>query len=203
MWVRWRARRQAALANTGPEPDWELAGEHGWVLPPLRDDEPGGGTGETGGTGSVAPASASPEGPGAGPSHGTLAPVPPAEPAAAAPDVQVELVRVLDAMTRMCDHVVEYIEADRAERRLMLEALGKLVGFIGEPRLADEATAPAAAPPAAERVLGGSMPAGPEPVIDLREPVLDPAAPEPTAEPGEPPPRFWSGALHGPAAPQA
>ena len=89
----------------------------------------------------------------------------PAVPAVAAPpavDVSTELVRVLDVVTTMCDHVIEYIEADRAERRLMIEALTRLARSLGE----------AVATPSGsngERVIGGSMPVGPGDVLDIRE----------------------------------
>jgi hypothetical protein len=69
---------------------------------------------------------------------------------------------VLDVVTTMCDHVIEYIEADRAERRLMIEALTRLARSLGE-----AVVAPSAAN--GERVIGGSMPAGPG-VLDIREP---------------------------------
>jgi hypothetical protein len=77
----------------------------------------------------------------------------------------VDIIRVLEAVTGLCDRVVEYIEADRAERRLVVDALTRLTNAIN------------AAPPAPgareERVIGGSMPAtGPDAgakTVDLRE----------------------------------
>src|SRR5262245_47712656 len=56
-------------------------------------------------------------------------PAPPAAPAAPAAngvEVQTEFLRVLEVVTRMCDHVIEYIEADRQERRIMVETLSQL-----------------------------------------------------------------------------
>ncbi len=118
----------------------------------------------------------------------------------AAPDVAVphldsqgEFLRLLEVVTSMCDHVIEYIEADRAERRQMMEMLSQLGRVITEGSAAAVAAFSAlsnahanAAPPlvapanepllhtpvptdteARERVIGGSMPAGPEPHIDL------------------------------------
>jgi len=94
-----------------------------------------------------------------------------------------EFLRLLEVVTSMCDHVIEYIEADRVERRLMVETLTQLGHVITEGAAAAAAAA-AAAPRASvapldaptaesfeahERVIGGSMPAGPEPVLDLRE----------------------------------
>ncbi len=139
----------------------------------------------------------------------TPAPVPAAAPAAPTPngpglDSQGEFLRLLEVVTSMCDHVIEYIEADRAERRQMMEMLTQLGRVITEgsaaavaaftalstantnaavhanPALPIEPAAaatllptPMAAPePVAaalprERVIGGSMPAGPEPHLDL------------------------------------
>ena len=107
----------------------------------------------------------------------------PAEPAVPAIDIAAELVRVVEVVSTMCDHLIDYIEtdraerqamldADRAERLLMIEALTKLVRSMP-----DAATHPALLEatdgPNAERVVGGSMDAGPEPeadtIIDLRE----------------------------------
>jgi hypothetical protein len=85
----------------------------------------------------------------------------PAPPAPPTVDVSTELVRVLDVVTTMCDHVIEYIEADRAERRLMIEALTRLARSLG-----DAVAAPSASN--SERVIGGSIPAGPD-MIDIRE----------------------------------
>lgn len=85
----------------------------------------------------------------------------PAPPAPPSVDVSSELVRVLDVVTTMCDHVIEYIEADRAERRLMIEALTRLARSLGEAVAAPSASN-------SERVIGGSMPAGPD-VLDIRE----------------------------------
>jgi hypothetical protein len=148
----WRARRyeaaiEAELADT-PEPPWvdaspeELARE--WALP--KTDE-----GAANALTDSAPARAE---------------------TPAQPDLTAELVRVLEVVTTMCGHVINFVEADREERRLtmqadreerraMIDALSVLINRIG-----DE-TPELAAP--RERVLGGSMPAGPETLIDLRE----------------------------------
>ncbi len=114
-------------------------------------------------------------------------------------DIQPEVLRLLEVVTGMCDHVIEYIEADRAERRLMIETLAQLGRVITDGAavaVAARASAPLESPLEApfereleapgesrpeqldvrERVIGGSMPAGPDPVIDLREP-------EPVAQP--------------------
>jgi hypothetical protein len=92
------------------------------------------------------------------------------EPPAAALEPQAEFLRLLEVVTRMCDHVIDFIEADRTERRLMIETLTQLARVITEGAAATVAAAsalPAPAPPT-ERLLGGSMEAGPDPVIDLR-----------------------------------
>ena len=86
-----------------------------------------------------------------------------------------EFLRLLEVVTSMCDHVIEYIEADRVERRLMVETLTQLGHVITEgaaTAIAAAAVAPSIgraldAPTAEsfeahERVIGGSMPAGPE-----------------------------------------
>src|SRR4051794_35158452 len=59
----------------------------------------------------------------AAPNYATTPPPPPPPPPAApaveaAPvgEVPAQLLRVLEVVTTMCDHVIEYIEADRAER---------------------------------------------------------------------------------------
>ena len=87
------------------------------------------------------------------------------------------ILRLLEVVTSMCDHVIEYIEADRAERRLMVETLTQLGHVITDgaaAALADRARRPPrcadGTPETRERVIGGSMPAGPDPVIDLRPP---------------------------------
>ncbi len=91
-----------------------------------------------------------------------------------------DVVRVLHAVTALCDRVVDYIEADRAERRLVVDALTRISGALDRApatAVADHAvTPPAVTPPApepraprdGERVLGGSMPATVDRVLDLR-----------------------------------
>jgi hypothetical protein len=121
-----------------------------------------------------------------------------AEPAAETPmvatlEIQPQVLRLLDVVTTMCDHVIDYIEADRAERRLMIETLtqlGRVVTDRAAAAVAAEAPNPQLDAPvespaeptepfeARERVIGGSMPAGSEPVIDLRQPEPE-SAPEP------------------------
>jgi hypothetical protein len=97
---------------------------------------------------------------------------PPAEAAAPAPpapvaDLQAELLKVLEVVTRMCDHVIDYIEADRIERRTMVETLTNLTQALQQPAATVVASPPALPP--VERVVGGSMPAAPERVIDVRD----------------------------------
>jgi hypothetical protein len=133
----------------------------------------------------------------------------PAVPVAApALEGQTDVLRLLDVVTNMCDHVIEYIEADRAERKVMLEALTRLGELIGDgaatiaaasaqalsPPITVVVEEPREEPPAEptkpepfafamrERVIGGSMPTGPERVIDLVEPEPEPE-PEPTPQP--------------------
>jgi hypothetical protein len=122
-------------------------------------------------------------------------------PGAANVDSQGEFLRLLEVVTSMCDHVIEYIEADRAERRQMMEMLTQLGRVITEGSAAavaaftalssahanaqldaPESVVRAVAAPVAEpvvhtpiptdtepreRVIGGSMPAGPEPHVDV------------------------------------
>jgi hypothetical protein len=90
-------------------------------------------------------------------------PAPPAPSATA--ELQAELLKVLDVVTRMCDHVIEYLEADRSERRMIFETLERVVNAIGQPVPVN-----GTARPPAPRVVGGSLPATPEKVIDVREP---------------------------------
>jgi hypothetical protein len=119
---------------------------------------------------SPAPAPVSPNFP--APTVAAMAPpVPPvpSQPAAPAGDVPAQLLRVLEVVTTMCDHVIEYIEADRVERRMMIEALTKLARTLGE-----ALPAPSMTLANTERLIGGSIAAGPdptaaEPEIDLRD----------------------------------
>lgn len=85
--------------------------------------------------------------------------------------MQAEVLRVLEVVTRMCDHVIEFIEADRAERRLVIDALGNVAKALSAAS-ANPPTPPPVPLTARERVIGGSMPAGPDPttvdgVLDL------------------------------------
>ena len=122
-------------------------------------------------------------------------------------EAHAELLRLFGVVTNMCDHVIEYIETDRAERRVMLETLSALGRTISEsaaalgPLLAGAATAVEARvldqPERRERVVGGSMPAGPDPVIDLRNSPTA-ADPAPIAAPAE-----HSSAPSSPADPPA
>jgi hypothetical protein len=77
--------------------------------------------------------------------------------------MSVELVRVLGAVTTMCDRVIEFVEADRDERHRMIEVLTQLSRSVTPPE-------PPAANGNGERVVGGSMVPGPDPAIDLRAP---------------------------------
>ena len=109
-------------------------------------------------------------------------------------EMQTEFLRLFEVVTTMCDHVIEYIESDRAERRVLLETLEQLGRVITE-GAAVVIDANAAHPidltvetpeiSARERVIGGSMPAGPDPVIDLTapEPEIEAAASETGPEP--------------------
>jgi hypothetical protein len=87
-------------------------------------------------------------------------------------DVSAELVRLLEVVTTMCDHMIGFVEADREDRRLtmqtdreerraMIETLSLLINRMGD-------TSAIPAPPR-ERVIGGSMPAGPATAVDLRD----------------------------------
>jgi hypothetical protein len=83
--------------------------------------------------------------------------------------IPAELLRVLDAVTSMCDHVIEYIEADRAERPLMIEALSRLNRSLAEREGSGSNGNNGAHGAVAleEHVVAGSLEAGPEPIIDL------------------------------------
>ena len=88
-------------------------------------------------------------------------------------EMQGEFLRVLEVVTRMCDHVIEYIEADRAERKIMVDTLSQLARVIATNANAVESAASRHVPiptVAGEQIIGGSMERGPEPVVDLREP---------------------------------
>jgi hypothetical protein len=113
--------------------------------------------------------------PAVAPPAAAIAPVP--APAPAPPgggiEMQTEFLRVLEVVTRMCDHVIEYIEADRAERKIMVETLGQLARVIATNTNAVESAAMRHVPVptvGVEHVIGGSMERGPDPVVDLREP---------------------------------
>jgi hypothetical protein len=102
-------------------------------------------------------------------------PVPIPTPAAQPMEMQTEFLRVLEVVTRMCDHVIEYIEADRQERKIMVETLSQLARVIATNTNAVQNAGATHVPVptvAAEHVIGGSMEKGPEPqmVVDLREP---------------------------------
>jgi hypothetical protein len=111
-------------------------------------------------------------------------------PVASGGETNPEMLRLFEVVTNMCDHVIEYIESDRAERRVMLETLATLGRAITESAAALASRTAAAIheaetrlieqPEPRERVIGGSMPAGPEPVIDLRSAPAA-AAPAPVA----------------------
>ncbi len=163
--ARYEAEMQAAFAANA----WHAAGnddEHDeatvpedddpmWVLPPKTED----------GSESVTDVSVADEAPAAQP-----------EPAPreitereVLIDMAAQLTRALERVTTMCDHVIQYVEVDRAERhamleaeraerRLTLEALGQLVRAAG----GQPPTLPVTLSPGAERLLGGSISAGPD-----------------------------------------
>ena len=78
------------------------------------------------------------------------------------------MLRVLEVVTRMCDNVIAYIDADRVERRLMLDTLGEVTRSFGAAMVASPpgVTAPG------ERLIGGSMDPGPEAVVDVDLPAF-------------------------------
>ena len=96
-------------------------------------------------------------------------------------DIAAQLTHALERVTTMCDHVIQYVEVDRAERhamleaeraerRLTLEALGQLVRAAG----GQPPTLPVTLSPGAERLLGGSISAGPDADLETEpELVLD------------------------------
>jgi hypothetical protein len=101
--------------------------------------------------------------PGTSPMDADAEPAPVVSIAPSAPatiDIPTELLRVLDAVTSMCDHVIEYIEQDRSERPLMIEALTRLNRSLGD----REASIDAHPSSDRERVIGGTVDAGPDPL---------------------------------------
>ncbi len=130
---------------------------------------------------------------------------------------QAEFFRLLEVVTSMCDHVIEYIEADRVERQLMVDTLTDISRVITEgaasavaalaarPALdvgpATRAGGPGTARPSEpwafaqssnepgtpvawrERVIGGSVAAGPDPHLDLVDAETDLSGT--AAQPGE------------------
>jgi hypothetical protein len=103
---------------------------------------------------------------------------PPPATAPATVDIPAELLRVLDAVTSMCDHVIEYIEQDRAERPLMIEALTRLNRSLGD----REASIDAHPSSDRERVIGGTIGAGPEPLAAAQPVPVAAAEDAPAAE---------------------
>ncbi len=75
--------------------------------------------------------------------------------------MSVELIRVLGAVATMCDRVIEFVEADRAERHHMIELLTHLSRSATPPEPPDPTEN-------GERVVGGSMLSVRDPAIDLR-----------------------------------
>src|SRR5947207_2212172 len=69
----------------------------------------------------------------------------------AALEIQPQVLHLLDVVTTMCDHVIEYIEADRAERRLMIETLTQLGRVVTDRATAAVAAEAAPSPPLAVR----------------------------------------------------
>jgi hypothetical protein len=178
----WRARRYEPVFDDEPpeNPDagWEDAEREGWaqewVLPRAEDTSttdaptaPFTSTTADAATATADAATATADAATADTATANTA----AEVQAPPPDLSTELVRVLEVVTTMCGHVITFVEGDREERRLathadreerraMIDVLAALVTRIGD--------VPALAPPR-EKVLGGSMNAAPEAVIDLRE----------------------------------
>ncbi len=68
---------------------------------------------------------------------------------------QRDVVRVLELVVNMCDRVIECVEADRDERRLFVETLGRIADSIATRPLPAAAAAPGIPP--AERVIGGTV----------------------------------------------
>jgi hypothetical protein len=62
-----------------------------------------------------------------------------------------DVVRVLELVVNVCDHVVECVEADRDERRLMIDTLGRLAEAITQRASVPEIAAPTS------RVIGGNV----------------------------------------------
>lgn len=91
---------------------------------------------------------------GSAPTPATSGPAPTEPTATDGPEPDADLLRVLEAVTVLCDRVVDALEADRAERAALVAALHRLgSGPAAEP------ITPGGLPPlaATERVLGGTI----------------------------------------------
>jgi len=66
---------------------------------------------------------------------GEMTAAPAETPTVARLGIQPEVLRLLEVVTNMCDHVIEYIEADRRERRLMIDTLAQLSRVISDRKL--------------------------------------------------------------------
>jgi hypothetical protein len=102
------------------------------------------------------------------PNVAEAAPQPPPPAPAPAEDRSADLLRVLDTVTRLCERVMDALDEDRAERRLMVDALMRLTDVLPPRTSVVEFPRPESN---VDRLIGGSMPAGPEPepVIDIRD----------------------------------
>jgi hypothetical protein len=76
-------------------------------------------------------------------------------------------LRMLAEVTRLCDRIVDHLEAERTERRVLLETLNGLARSLTAPTV--PTPVPAAQPRSLERIVGGSVDAGPAPDLVLDE----------------------------------
>jgi hypothetical protein len=96
-------------------------------------------------------------------------PTPAADPAPALPvtEIATQLVRVLDTMSTMCERVISTLEAERTERRLMVDALSKLVERVNQTPVYLPNNGNGNGGP---HLIGGTVNAVAPATIDLREP---------------------------------
>jgi hypothetical protein len=103
-------------------------------------------------------------------------PAPPPPPSVPSVGDAEEVAHLIDVVGTLCERVaalrselMERLDDDRAERRVLAEVLAQLAGVVGE-----LGAAPGASRTNGEQLIGGSMPAGPTPqqVIDIRDDAL-------------------------------
>jgi len=77
---------------------------------------------------------------------------PPPDPAG---EREAELIRALEAVTALCNRVVDALDADRAERAALVAALGRIADVVDAGRVDSRDDRPAVE--VTERILGGTI----------------------------------------------